>query len=206
MNGQSSVTCWNAPDCASTQQQLQGKAAKCHHYLTSRLHNANTLNGHKNTFLRSNRAISTGLQGCNRQVVEVLKVFNDHPGGMIVSSSWTGTENLATCNRFGAEGSPLNNSRKVSESIGMVTEARLTILVVGGFFIFSFSAISTAKSAASQDCLNVARGRLVSSVRWCYLRPPSYRISSHNRASEQETERGHGHLYACPGLWRLRKT
>ena len=61
-------------------------------------------------------------------------------------------------------------------------------------------------SAAGQDCLDDECSKLVSSVRWCYLRPPSYHISSHNRASKQETERGHRHLYACPGLWRLRKT
>ena len=57
----------------------------------------------KNTFLRSKRAISTGLPGCNRQVVEVLKVFNDHPAGIMASSSWMGTENFVPRKRFGAE-------------------------------------------------------------------------------------------------------
>ena len=99
----------------------------------------------KNTFLRSKRAISTGLPGCNRQVVEVLRVFNDHPADIIASSSWMGTENFVARKRFSAEGSPPNNSLKVSVSIGMVTDARLTMLVVGGFFMFSFSATNTAK-------------------------------------------------------------
>lgn len=54
-------------------------------------------------------------------------------------SSWrTGTENLVTRKRFGAEGSLLNNSLKVSGSIGIVMETRLAMLVVRGFFIFKF--------------------------------------------------------------------
>ncbi|XP_066016086.1 uncharacterized protein [Pocillopora verrucosa] len=56
-----------------------------------------------------------------------------------------GTENFVACKRFGAEGRPPNNSLKVSASIGMVTDERLTMLVVGGFFMFSFSATNTAK-------------------------------------------------------------
>ena len=50
-----------------------------------------------------------------------------------------------TCERFGAEGSLPNNSLKVSASISMETETRLTMLVSGGFFMFSFLAINTDK-------------------------------------------------------------
>lgn len=61
-------------------------------------------------------------------------------------SSWrTGTENLVTRKRFGAEGSLLNNSLKVSGSIGIVMETRLAMLVVRGFFIFNFSVMRTLK-------------------------------------------------------------
>ena len=97
---------------------------------------------------RQKHDTSTGSHPDNRQVVEVLKVFNDHPGGIIVSSSWTGTENLVTCDRFGAEGSPLNNSRKVLESIGMVTEARLTI---GTLRIYD----GDGKDDASEKCVYI---------------------------------------------------
>lgn len=93
---------------------------------------------------RSTRAISTDLPGCNRQIVALLKVFNDHPWDMIMSSSWTSPENLVSCKRFGAECSLLNNAWNIEASIGMVTEARLTTLDVGGFLMFSPSAISTA--------------------------------------------------------------
>ena len=61
-----------------------------------------------------------------------------------MSSSRISTEKLTTCKRFEAEGSLLNSSRKVSASIGIVTEMGLTMLVLGGFFIFSFSATNTA--------------------------------------------------------------
>ena len=62
-----------------------------------------------------------------------------------MSSSRTGTENLVTRKRFGAEGSLLNNSLKVLGSIGIVMEARLAMLVVRGFFIFNFSVMRTLK-------------------------------------------------------------
>ena len=65
----------------------------------------------------------------------------------MLSSSSMGTENFRfpkTCKLCGAEGSLPNKSRKVSWSIGMETETRLTMLVSGGFFMFSFPAISTA--------------------------------------------------------------
>ena len=66
-----------------------------------------------------------------------------------MSSSCMGAENFVARKRFGEEGSPLDNSLKVSASIGMVTEGRLMMLVVHGFFIFSFSAINTAKVCSS---------------------------------------------------------
>ena len=72
-------------------------------------------------------------------------MFNDHPAGIMASSSRMSTENFVARKRFDAEGRPPNNSLKVSASIGMVTDAGLTMLVVGGFFMFGFAATNTAK-------------------------------------------------------------
>jgi len=56
-----------------------------------------------------------------------------------------GSENLVARKRFGAEGSLLNKSLKVSGSIGIMVEACLTILVDSGFFIFNSSAMRMLK-------------------------------------------------------------
>ena len=67
-------------------------------------------------------------------------MLNDHPVGIMMSSSSMGTKNLTfptNCKRFGAEGSLLKSSLKVLASIGMVTEVCLTMLVLGGFLFVS---------------------------------------------------------------------
>ena len=79
-------------------------------------------------------------------------MFSDHPVGIMLSNSAIGTENLTfpyACKGLGAEANLQNNSLKVSPSMGMLTDVRLTILLLGTVFTFSFWAINTAKVCRS---------------------------------------------------------
>ena len=117
-----------------------------------------------------------------------------------------GTENFLARKRFGAEGSPPNNSLKVWASIGMVTDARLTMLVVGGFFMLSFSATNTAKVCSKPGVPWWRVLKLVLGARLYGLHPPSYRSSFHSHASEQDTERDRERPSAYRALSTLHKT
>ena len=75
-------------------------------------------------------------------------MFDDHFAGIMLSSSATVTKNLVfpyALNGLGAEGSLENNFLKVSPSMGMLTDTRLTMLLLGAVFTLSFWAINTAK-------------------------------------------------------------
>ena len=115
------------------------------------------------------------------------------------------TSSLAT-ERFGAEGRPPKRSKNVSEFIGMVTDARLIMLVVGGFFMFSFSATYTAKVCSKPGVLGGLSKTLVLGARLYRFCPPSYHSSFHSHASGQGTERDRERPYAYRALSVLHKT
>lgn len=109
--------------------------------------------------------------------MEVLKVFNDYLGGIIVLSSWVGIENLIICNRFGVVGSLLNNFWKVLEFFGMIMKVYFLILVVRSFLIFSFLVISTVSVCSKL-------GLFWWCVCWCYVYLFIYYIFFYNCVSK----------------------
>ena len=72
--------------------------------LHSHLDSANSPNEQKTLFCALKEQSRQACRAAtDKSWTEVLKVFNDHPAGIMVSSSWMGTENFVAHKRFGAE-------------------------------------------------------------------------------------------------------